>query len=241
MAISEKVFEHKEFGAVTMIKSSRARRISVSARPFHPLRVTLPVFESYSRAERFLEEKKNWIHKTLEKIQRLEDQYTVFDENTFFHTHEHELRVERTDGNMPKVSLMDNRILVRLPHQTDILSPEIQGMIRWGIQAAWKKEARKYLPKRLHELSKKHQLPYNRVIVKNNKSRWGSCSQKNNINLSLHLMRLPDHLIDYILLHELAHTVHKNHGRRFWTKMEQICPGAKTLDKEMKGYRIEIY
>jgi predicted metal-dependent hydrolase len=241
MSISERIFEHKDFGKVMMIKSSRTRRISISAKPFQPLRVTLPVFESYSRAERFLEEKEKWIHKTLEKIRKLEDQYTVFNENTRFHTREHELKVEYMDGDIPRVSLKDKMILVKLPLTSDIHSPEIQDMIRWGIQAAWRKEARKYLPVRLSDLSRKHQLPYNRVIIKNNKTRWGSCSQKNNINLSLHLMRLPDHLIDYILLHELVHTLHKNHGRRFWINMEKICPNAKSLDKELRGYRIEIY
>jgi predicted metal-dependent hydrolase len=241
MPISEKIFEHKEFGKVMMIKSTRTRRISISAKPFHPLRVTLPVFESFSRGERFLEEKEKWIHKTLEKIRKLEDQYTVFNEDTHFHTHEHELKVERTEDGIPKVILKDKRIMVQIPLASDILSPEIQDMIRWGIQAAWRKEARKYLPVRLNELSRKHQLPFNRVIIKNNRTRWGSCSLKNNINLSLHLMRLPDYLIDYILLHELAHTIHKNHGRRFWKGMEKICPNAMSLDKELRGYRIEIY
>jgi predicted metal-dependent hydrolase len=241
MSISEKIFEHTEFGKVKMVKSTRTRRISISAKPFQPLRVTLPVFESYSRAERFLKEKEKWIHRTLEKIRMLEDQYTVFTEDTRFHTNEHELRVERTNGDTPKISLKEKKILVQLPETSDIQSPEIQDMIRWGIQAAWRKEARKYLPARLNELSQKHQLPYNRVIIKNNKTRWGSCSQKNNINLSLHLMRLPDHLIDYILLHELAHTLHKNHSRRFWKKMEKICPNARSLDKELRAYRIEIY
>lgn len=241
MPISEKIFEHKDFGKVRMIKSPRARRISISAKPFHPLRVSLPVFESFSRAERFLEDKERWIHKTLDKIRKLEDQYTVFSEATPFHTHEHELRVERMDIDIPKVSLKDKSIFVQIPEKSDIQSPEIQDMIRWGIQAAWRKEARKYLPVRLNELSRKYQLPYNRVTIKNNKTRWGSCSQNNNINLSLHLMRLPDHLIDYILLHELAHTIHKNHGTRFWNSMEKICPQAKSLDKEMRGYRLEIY
>jgi predicted metal-dependent hydrolase len=199
------------------------------------------VFESFSRGERFLEEKEKWIHKTLEKIRKLEDQYTVFNEDTHFHTHEHELKVERTEDGIPKVILKDKRIMVQIPLASDILSPEIQDMIRWGIQAAWRKEARKYLPVRLNELSRKHQLPFNRVIIKNNRTRWGSCSLKNNINLSLHLMRLPDYLIDYILLHELAHTIHKNHGRRFWKGMEKICPNAMSLDKELRGYRIEIY
>jgi predicted metal-dependent hydrolase len=241
MSISEKVFEHKDFGKVRMIKSTRTRRISISAKPFHPLRVTLPVFESFSRAERFLDEKEKWIHKTLEKIHRLEDQFTVFKEDTPYKTREHELRVERIDGGLPKVSLKDKGIIVHLPVTTDIQSPEIQDLIRLGIQAAWRKEARKYLPARLNELARRHQLPFNRVSIRNNRSRWGSCSQKNNINLSLHLMRLPDHLIDYILLHELAHTVHKHHGRHFWESMEKICPGARSLDKELRGYRMEIY
>ena len=241
MPISEKNFEHKKFGKVLMIRSARTRRISISARPFHPLKVTLPVYESFGRAERFLEEKEKWIHKTLEKIRKLEDQYTLFSEDTRFHTHEHELKIERSDVEIPKVSLSDRKILVRLPDESDIHSPEIQEMIRWGIQAAWRKEAKKYLPVRMDELSSKHQLPYNRVTIKNNRSRWGSCSQKNNINLSLHLMRLPDHLIDYILLHELAHTLHRNHGRQFWRTLEKICPNARSLDKEMRGHRIEIY
>lgn len=241
MPISEKYFDHKDFGKVRMIKSTRTRRISISAKPFQPLSVTLPVFESFSRAERFLEEKEKWIHKTLDKIRKLEDHYTVFNDDTRFHTREHDLKVERMVVDIPKVSLRDNNILVQLPKKSDIQSPEIQDMIRWGIQAAWRKEAKKYLPVRLNGLSRKHQLPYNRVTIKNNKSRWGSCSAKNNINLSLHLMRLPGHLIDYILLHELVHTRHKNHGKHFWRSMEKICPNAKSLDKEMRGYRMEIY
>jgi predicted metal-dependent hydrolase len=241
MAISERIFEHKKYGKVKFVKSPRTRRISISARPFQPLRVTLPVFESYSRAERFLEQKEKWIHKTLDRIRRLEDQYTLFTEDTVFHTREHTLKVERVDGEMPKVSLKEREILIRLPLKADVFSPEIQDVIRKGIQAAWRKEARNYLPARLNELSWEHQLPYNKVVIKNNKSRWGSCSQHNNINLSLYLMRLPDHLIDYILLHELAHTVHKDHGRRFWEKLEKICPGAKSLDKTLGGYRIDIY
>ncbi len=241
MANSEKIFEHEDFGKVMMIKSSRTRRISISARPFQPLRVTLPVFESYGRAECFLKEKEKWIHKTLDKIRKLEDQYTVFNENTRFHTREHELLVERINGDKPKVRLRDEKILVQLPLRSDIHTPEVQDMIRHGIQAAWRKEAGRYLPVRLNELSRKHQLPYNRVIIKNNKTRWGSCSQKNNINLSLHLMRLPDQLIDYILIHELMHTIHKNHGRAFWNDMEKICTNAKSLDRELRGYRIEIY
>lgn len=241
MPFSEKTIDHKEFGQITIVKSTRAGRISISMKPFEPIKLTLPVFISQKRAEEFLREKENWINKNREKIRGFEDQHTVFTEDTDFKTHEHVLTITRTKDEGPSVSLKNKSVLVQLPESVNINDPKIQEMIRWGIQAAWRKEAKRYLPERLRELSRKHRLPYNKVIIKNNRSRWGSCSAKNNINLSLHLMRLPEHLIDYILLHELVHTVHKNHGKRFWKEFEKILPGAKTIDRELKEFRIDIY
>ena len=73
------------------------------------------------------------------------------------------------------------------------------------------------------------------------KTRWGSCSFKNNINLSLHLMRLREELIDYVILHELVHTKVKNHSREFWTTLDIYCPKSKSLDKELKKYSLRFY
>jgi predicted metal-dependent hydrolase len=241
LALSEKIIEHETFGKVTLIKSSRARRISITMKPLEPLRVTIPVLASFKRAEEFLQEKEKWILKNLDKLKKLEEQRTFFDRNSEFSTHEHELKIVDFDEAAPKVSLRDRKIFVQLPAGTDIQSEEIQEMIRWGVQAAWRKEAKKYLPARLGELSRKHHLPFNKVVIKNNRSRWGSCSARNNINLSLHLMRLPDHLVDYVLIHELVHTVHKNHSKKFWKQLERIEPQARALDRELKDYRIEIY
>lgn len=210
-------------------------------KPLEPLRVTIPVLASFKRAEEFLREKEKWILKNLDKLKKLEEQRTVFDRDSEFSTHEHELKIVEYDEDTPKVSLRERKIFVQLPAGTDIQSEKIQEMIRWGVQAAWRKEAKKYLPARLGELSRKHHLPFNKVVIKNTRSRWGSCSGNNNINLSLHLMRLPDHLVDYILIHELVHTVHKNHSKKFWKHLEKIEPEARALDRELKEYRIEIY
>lgn len=98
--------------------------------------------------------------------------------------------------------------------------------------------ARKHLIDRLNFLSQKHGFSYNRVFIKNQKTRWGSCSGKNNINLNICLARLPDELIDYTILHELVHTRIKNHSRRFWDQMDKLVGDAKKLDSKLGECRV---
>jgi len=98
--------------------------------------------------------------------------------------------------------------------------------------------ARKHLIDRLNFLSQNHGLAYNRVFIKNQKTRWGSCSGNNNINLNINLVRLPDELIDYTILHELVHTRIKNHSRRFWDQMDKLLGDAKKLDRKLRQYMV---
>ena len=82
----------------------------------------------------------------------------------------------------------------------------------------------------------------NKVKINNAKTRWGSCSIENNITLSLQLMRLPDYLIDYVILHELAHTKVKNHSIHFWDFLDSITDSkAKNLDKELKSFYLQVF
>ena len=100
-------------------------------------------------------------------------------------------------------------------------------------------KALEYLPGRLQALAKINRFEYSGVKISKSKSRWGSCSSKKNINLSLFLMRLPLHLIDYVILHELCHTIEMNHGPQFWELLENTCNGrARLLRKELKTYRL---
>lgn len=103
-----------------------------------------------------------------------------------------------------------------------------------------KREARKKVIKRLDELALKYGFSYNRVFIRNQKTRWGSCSAKNNINLNIKLARLPDELLDYVIIHELVHTRVKNHGSRFWREMDKILGNAKKVDAKMKPYRLDL-
>lgn len=97
-------------------------------------------------------------------------------------------------------------------------------------------EARQILVQRLDELAKKHGFKYNRVFIRNQKTRWGSCSPKNNISLNVNLVRLPENLIDYLILHELVHTRIKNHSKKFYAELERLVNHRKSLDRDMKKY-----
>lgn len=121
---------------------------------------------------------------------------------------------------------------------TKLVKFKVDPGVKTALEAALRTRARAYLPGRLEELANKHGLKYQKISIRNTRTRWGSCSHDNNINLCIHLMKLPDELIDYVLLHELTHTVHKNHSRQFWAKLSELLgENAKTIDKRLKKYR----
>ncbi len=98
--------------------------------------------------------------------------------------------------------------------------------------------AKEILPPRLEELAREHSFQYNQVRIKNNVSNWGSCSRKGNINLNLNLVRLPEDLRDYVMLHELCHLKHPNHGPGFHSLLESVCPEHRKKEKELRKFRI---
>jgi len=97
--------------------------------------------------------------------------------------------------------------------------------------------ARALLLERLRQLAQAHNFSYNKAFVKNQKTLWGSCSARNNINLNVNLVRLPEALRDYVIIHELVHTRHKNHGRAFWREMDRIVGDGKALQRSLRAYR----
>jgi predicted metal-dependent hydrolase len=239
--MTEKIIYFDGVGNILLRHSSRARHLSISVRPFAGVRVSIPIGMSYNSAIRLVTEKKLWIKKHLDKMKEFEKQQTIFDENTAYCTKHHKLDLKKADRKNISVRISKGKISVLYPAQLNFDSKEVQAAIRKGIERALKVEAKVYLPQKVKELAVKFDLNYNKLTLKNIKSRWGSCSRKNNINLSIHLLRLPDHLIDYVILHELAHTVHHNHSKRFWAFLDKITNGAKSLDKELRKYRIAIY
>jgi predicted metal-dependent hydrolase len=106
----------------------------------------------------------------------------------------------------------------------------------------FRSQANRFLPKRVETLAVRHGFSYNRIAIKNIRSRWGSCSVQNNLNFSIYLMHLPDELVDYVILHELCHTVHKNHGAKFWELLDAVTGGrARQQAALMRRYSARMF
>lgn len=98
--------------------------------------------------------------------------------------------------------------------------------------------AKAELPQRLSELAREHGFAYSGVRIKHNSSNWGSCSRKGNINLNLNLMRVPEELREYVMLHELCHLRHPNHGAQFHSLLESLCPDHRRKERELRRYTL---
>jgi predicted metal-dependent hydrolase len=236
-----KVYHIKEIGDVIFEKNNRAKTLRITVKPNSGVKVSIPRNISLTNAFRFVEEKTDWIRKSLEKVKSFEQNHTFFKPGVVFRTRDHQLEfiLQPDSALIAKVGKGLIRIFYNAEEQ--LVSQSGQVFVRRAIEFAWRKEAKIYLPERTKLLADKFGFTFSGLRIKNLKSRWGSCSSVNNINLNIHLMRLPDHLVDYVILHELVHTVHKNHGKHFWHTLDKISGDAKLLASEMKKYRTVVY
>ncbi|MDG2344122.1 MAG: SprT family zinc-dependent metalloprotease [Flavobacteriales bacterium] len=226
---------------ILFVKSKKAKGVNITIRPFKGVRVAVPYYVTFKAAVRIVNNRMSWVYKNLNKIQVAENKQTVFDSNSKFKTRQHSLSIIQNASVAIGYKITNNEIIVFVPETINVQSELVQLEIRKAIECAWRKEAKETLPIRVAALAEAYGFSLQKVTIKNTKTRWGSCSYKNNINLCLHLMRLPDYLVDYVILHELVHTKVKNHSQQFWAMLHEISPMSKEYDKELKNHRIGIY
>lgn len=94
------------------------------------------------------------------------------------------------------------------------------------------------IAERVEHFSRIMGVSVNRITIKNQRTRWGSCSARGNLNFNYQLYYLPDELLDYVVIHELAHRKHMNHSKEFWAEVEKYCPEYKACRKRLKEYML---
>jgi predicted metal-dependent hydrolase len=238
--MKSKIFSLPQVGEVLICKHHNAKHLSIKLRPNEPPKVVIPMLMTYSMGFRFAVEKTNWIIEHAKILKEKTASGFRFTDETVVETRFHKIKIDRHKAVHVGSIKEDGFLTVVFPETADIASEPNQELLRKFVIRVLRTEAKAYLPKRTQWLAGKFGFSINDVRVKNLKSRWGSCSSKNNINLNIHLMRLPEHLSDFIILHELCHTVHRNHGTQFHTLLNKLCGNEKTLNKELKKYSTQF-
>ena len=103
-----------------------------------------------------------------------------------------------------------------------------------------KESALVIIQKKVEYYSNIHGYEFNKICIKNQKTRWGSCSRKGNLNFNFKIIFLPEHIQDYIIAHELCHLKELNHSRRFWQLVGDVLPAYKESRKKLQTYSIVV-
>jgi len=179
-------------------------------------------------AEKFLQSRKQWVLDNMQPAAvMLEGAYVG---------KQHRVVIHYKDTSRPSSRVSSNAITITLPNGVDSQGSEAQRIITKACERALMQETVDLVVPRLKDLAYEHEFVMKSASVKRLRSRWGSCDSHRNIVLNSYLAQLPWPLIDYVLIHELAHTKHLNHGQDFWQEVAAVIPNYKELRKQTKTY-----
>lgn len=224
-----KEFPLDEQGSVKIYKHRASRSLRLSIAPSGAVRVTIPTWAPYSAGLTFAKNRLDWIR------QQRPASSPTFSEGMQIGK-AHRLRYVSADVETVAARVRQTEVIVTYPLTMSVQHLEVQKAVTRASIRAMRIQAERLLPRRLEELAAQHGFEYKSVSVRSLKSRWGSCDQSKNIVLNLYLIQLPWQLIDYVLLHELTHTVVMQHGPKFWTAMEEVEPQVKRLRKDIRSH-----
>lgn len=179
---------------IRVIKSAR-RTISIEVTPECDVIVRAPYLTSRKEIARFLDDKADWINRTVRRMEK-----------------------RKAEGAISKGNLLSDEEVRDLCEQAkDVIPPKAEHYaLLLGVN-------------------------FGRITIRNQKTRWGSCSSKQNLNFNCLLLRAPEEILDYVVVHELCHIRHMDHSKAFWTEVEKILPDYRKRRKWLKDYGDRLY
>lgn len=235
------ILSDSDIGNIEITHKRGLKNFNIRLRPFQNVQISAPHRASKTQVLALIEDKKRWIVKKQQINNKIEKAKSIFDCDQQITLHQHTIKIIRGNTNKPQIKGTAPDLTIEIPENYNTNAPSFQEQVRNLIVYILKLEAKKHLPKRIAELAAAHNFKYSKLTLRNNKTNWGSCSGSGNISLNIQLMRLPERFIDYVIVHELCHTIHHNHGPNFKRLLYSIIPEAAIIEKEMKKYRTQIF
>ena len=227
--MSVKQIEVDSIGMVSMYKRKGAKNIRLSIAHNGDIRLTLPMWAPYSAGVDFLKQHIDWIQEQRPIEKMIIQGHPV--------GKAHHIHFDRSSGDSVTTRLTSNQVRILLPIGMRSDHAEAQKAARSAAVRALKKEATRLLPQRTKLLAQNFGYSYQSITIKQLKGRWGSCSDKQELTFNCYLMQLPWELIDYVILHELAHTKVMAHGPIFWEEMARTIPHVQRIRKTIKQHK----
>jgi len=187
---------------------------------------------SQNYIEKLLLKKANWINRSREKILKKKGRMVSIHHETelFFMGNTYPLKLRKQMKKRTTLILENHTHFLLQYHHFDTT------IFQKKIDHFYREEAKKQIPLLVEKWAKKMALYPNKISFRKTKRQWGSCSSKNNLSFNTMMMKLPLPLIEYIIVHELTHIIHKHHQKSFWTCIEAYLPHYKNLVQELQTY-----
>ena len=210
---------------IVFVRSPQARRYRLTLRRDGTAVATIPVRGVEREAVRFVEEHRDWLERARARQAckpRTAEKWAV-GTLVLWRGAMHEVRLAATQPK-PRVCVAGDVFRVAA----------VEGDLRPTLEAHFARRARIELPARTWELAAETGVDVKQVSVRNQRSRWGSCSASGTISLNWRLVQTPENVRDYIIYHELMHLREMNHSARFWARVQEVCPGWRDAEKWLK-------
>lgn len=221
-----------DIGDVDFVKNPRAKNIRIHING-SKVKVTYPRYVSRVLARTYVISKKAWINNHKTKVH-------VFHNGDLIGK-QHKLSLEFSDAEKISSKVTSDILHIRVPQELDPHSSSVQTKIHKKIEKILRTESEDLVTDRLKDISFENNIDYRSINYKKLTRRWGSCDNKKNIILNLYLVQLPWDLINYVIVHELAHTIELNHSPKFWKIVESIIPDYKALKIKLNKHSPEAY
>ena len=208
----------------------RRKTISLQIRGESEILVSAPYFTPVKEINRFVEEKQNWINKIIQKqkedaVKNKAKEYKA-GEHFLYLGQSYPLEVFFEPFENAGVVFWSNRFYLNAREDIDLKK---YYFISW-----YKKKANEYINQRIVFLNRMLKLRHENIRITSAKSRWGSCSEDNNLAFSFRLIMAPPDIIDYVIVHELMHIKEKNHSPKFWQRVAAVMPAYKKHRRWLK-------
>lgn len=224
------------------VERKKRKTVGISVTPEKGVLVSAPRWVDRGQLEDIVEKKGGWILKRLEALKDIKANSKCYraGERYFFLGREHLLAVaDDQDVKKPAVEYEEDRIWVLLP-QTD---PEGKAdLVRDSLTAWYREEAIRIVTGRVEYFSRILGVKPAKLIFKSQKTLWGSCTRNNTINLNWRIIIAPLEIVDYLVVHELAHIREKNHSKAYWSLVESVLQDYRQRRKWLKdkGHLLQI-